>query len=54
VLAYLKEYPRVADVGDGLQMRKVAVNVLHKQKRTVGKRRSSSLGVGRGANNTSP
>jgi len=31
----------------------VAANILNKQSRTADKRRSSSLGVGRGANNSS-
>jgi hypothetical protein len=42
---------RVADGGDGLQMRKVAVNMLNKQSRTAGKESSSSLGFGRGYGN---
>jgi len=33
---------------------RVAANILNKQSRTVDKERSSSLGVGRGANNSSP
>jgi hypothetical protein len=45
---------RVADAGDGLQMWNVAANVLNKQSRTADKEWYSSLGVGRGANNSSP
>jgi hypothetical protein len=47
-------HPQVADGGDGLQIWKVAVNILNKQSRTADKGWSSSLGVGRGANNSSP
>jgi hypothetical protein len=39
---------------DGLQMCRAAVNVLNKQSRTVDKGWFSSLGVGRGANYSSP
>jgi hypothetical protein len=46
--------PQVADGGDGLQMWRVAANILNKQSRTADKGWSSSLGVGRGANNSSP
>jgi hypothetical protein len=46
--------PRVADGGDGLQICKVAANILNKQSRTADKGWSSSLGVGPGANNSSP
>jgi hypothetical protein len=46
--------PQVADGGDGLQVWKVAANTLNKQSRTADKGWSSSLGVGRGANNSSP
>jgi hypothetical protein len=46
--------PQVADGGDGLQMWRVAANVLNKQSRTANKGWSSSLGVGSGANNSSP
>jgi hypothetical protein len=45
--------PQVADGGDGLQLRRVVANILIKQLRTVDKGWSSSLGVGRGANNSS-
>jgi hypothetical protein len=46
--------PRVADRGDGLQIRKVAANILNKQSRTADKRWSCSLEIRRGANNSSP
>jgi hypothetical protein len=46
--------PQVADGGDGLQIWRVAANILNKQSRTADKGWSSSLGVGRGANNSSP
>jgi hypothetical protein len=40
--------PRVADRGDGLQIWRVAANILNKQSRTADSGWSSSLGVGRG------
>jgi hypothetical protein len=43
--------PQVADGGDSLQFWRVAANILKKQSRTADKGWSSSLGVGRGANN---
>jgi hypothetical protein len=43
-----------ADGGDDLQIRRVAANILNKQSRTTDKGWASSLGVGRGANNSSP
>jgi hypothetical protein len=46
--------PRVANGGGGLQMWGVALNILNKQSRTADKGLSSGLGVGRGANNSSP
>jgi hypothetical protein len=46
--------PRVADTEDGLQIWRVAANILNKQSRTADSGWSSSLGVGRGANNPSP
>jgi hypothetical protein len=46
--------PQVADGGDGLQIWRVAANILNKQSRTDDKGWSSSLGIGRGANNSSP
>jgi hypothetical protein len=39
-------HPLVADGGDGLQIWRVALNILNKQSRTAGKGRSSSLGEG--------
>jgi hypothetical protein len=46
--------PQVGDGGDSLQFWRVAANMLNKQLRTDDKGWSSSLGVGRGANNSSP
>jgi hypothetical protein len=46
--------PQVADGGDGLQIWRVAANILNKQLRTADKGWSSSLGVQRGADNSSP
>jgi hypothetical protein len=46
--------PRVADRGDGLQIWRVAANILNKQSRTADSGWSSSLGVGQWANNPSP
>jgi hypothetical protein len=46
--------PQVADGGDSLQFWRVAANLLNKQSRTADKGWSSSLGVGLGANNSSP
>jgi hypothetical protein len=46
--------PQVAVGGDGLQIWRVATNILNKQSRTTDKGWSSSLGVGRGADNSSP
>jgi hypothetical protein len=46
--------PRVADRGYGLQIWRVAVNILNKQSRTADSGWFSSLGVKRGANNPSP
>jgi hypothetical protein len=45
--------PRVEDGGDGLHMWRVAANILNKQSWTADKGWSSSLWVGRGANNSS-
>jgi hypothetical protein len=39
---------------NGLQLRRVAANILNKQSRTADKGWSSSLVVGRGANSSSP
>jgi hypothetical protein len=44
----------VADGGDALNFWRAAANVLNKQSRTADKGWSSSLRVGRGANNSSP
>jgi hypothetical protein len=44
--------PQVADGGDGLKMWRVDSNRLNKQSRTAYKGWSSSLEVGRGANNS--
>jgi hypothetical protein len=46
--------PQVADEGEGLQIWSVAANILNKQLRTADRGWSSSLGVGRGANNHPP
>jgi hypothetical protein len=46
--------PQFADGGDAPQIRRVAANILNNQSRTADKGWSSSLGVGRGANNSSP
>jgi hypothetical protein len=43
--------PQVADRGDGLQIWRVATNILNKQSRTANREWPSILGVGRGANN---
>jgi hypothetical protein len=48
------ERPQVSDGGDGLQIWRVPANILNKQSRTADKGWSSSLGVGCGANNSSP
>jgi hypothetical protein len=44
--------PQVADGGEGLQIWRVAADILNKQSRTADKGWPSSLGVGRGANNS--
>jgi hypothetical protein len=46
--------PQVADGGDALQLWREAENILNKQSRTADKGWAFSLGVGRGANNSSP
>jgi hypothetical protein len=46
--------PQVADGGDGLQVWRVAANILNKQSRTVDKGWSSGFGVERGAKNSLP
>jgi hypothetical protein len=40
--------PQIADGGDGLQIWRVAANILNKQSRTADRGWCSSLGVGRG------
>jgi hypothetical protein len=45
--------PQVADGEDGLQVWRVAANILNKQSRTADKGSSSSLGVGLEASNSS-
>jgi hypothetical protein len=45
---------QAADGGDGLQLRKVAVNKLNKQSQTADKGWSLNLGIGREANSSSP
>jgi hypothetical protein len=45
---------QVADEVDGLQIWRVAANILHKQLRTAIKVWSSSFGFGYGANNSPP
>jgi hypothetical protein len=47
-------HPQVADGGHTLQVWWVAANILNKQSRTADKGWPSSLGVGLGANNSSP
>jgi hypothetical protein len=46
-------HPWVAGTGDGLQIWRVAANILNKQSWTADIEWSSSLGVGWGANNPS-
>jgi hypothetical protein len=46
--------PQVADGGNGLQIWKVAENILNKHSRTADEGWFSYLGVGRWANNSSP
>jgi hypothetical protein len=46
--------PQEADGREGLQIWTVAANILNKQSRTADNGWSSSLEVGRGANNPSP
>jgi hypothetical protein len=45
--------PQVADGGNGLQIWRVAADILNKQSRTVDKEWSSTLGVEHGTNNSS-
>jgi hypothetical protein len=44
-------YPQFVNRGDGLQIWRVAVNILNKQPQIADRRWSSSLGVGRGGKN---
>jgi hypothetical protein len=46
--------PQVADEGAGLQIRRVAANILSKQSQTAGNGWASDVGFGRGTNNSSP
>jgi hypothetical protein len=46
--------PKVVDGGNGLQIWRVAANILNKQSRMAEKGWPSSLGVGCGVNNSSP
>jgi hypothetical protein len=46
-------HPRVADGGNGLQIWRVAANILNKQSRTADRGWSLSFVVGRSANNFS-
>jgi hypothetical protein len=48
------ERPQVAGGGDGHQIWRVAANILNNQPGTEDKESSSSLGIGRGAYNSSP
>jgi len=48
------EGPDVADGGDGLRIWRIATTTLNKQSRTAEKEWSSSLGVQRQVNNSSP
>jgi hypothetical protein len=54
LMLVILRFPQVADGGDGLQIWRVAANILNKQSRTADRGWSSSLGVGRGANNPPP
>jgi hypothetical protein len=47
-------HPQVVDGGDGLKIQRAAANILNKLSQTADKEWSSSLGVGQGANNSSP
>jgi hypothetical protein len=46
--------PQVADGGDAVQLWRAAANVLNKQSRTADKGWSSSFGVARETNDSSP
>jgi hypothetical protein len=45
---------QVVDGGDSLQIWRVAANIFNKQSQTADKKWSFSMGVGHGANNSSP
>ena len=45
--------PKIADIGDGLEIRSVAANMVNKQSRRDDKGWSSSLGVARRSSNNS-
>jgi hypothetical protein len=45
-------HPQVMDRGDGMKMRRIAVNILNKQWRTASRGWSSTFGVGQGTNNS--
>jgi hypothetical protein len=45
-------HPQFADGGEGIQILRVAANILNKQSRTAGKGWPSSLGIGQGTNNS--
>jgi hypothetical protein len=47
-------HTQAADAGDGLQIWRVAANILNKQSQTTDEGWPSSLGVWRGVNNSSP
>jgi hypothetical protein len=47
-------HSQVADGGEGLQLLRVAANILNKQSRAADKGWSSRSGVGRGATNPTP
>jgi len=46
--------PQVSDGGNSVNVWRIAANILNKQSRTADNGWSSSLGFGRGANNSSP
>jgi hypothetical protein len=46
--------PQIADGGEGLQIWRVAADILNKELQTANKGWSSALGVGHAANNSSP
>jgi hypothetical protein len=48
------ELPQIGDGGNGLQIWRIAENMLNKQLRTADKEWFSRFGVGSAANNSSP